>query len=200
MKDEDCEDRAQAQLASLKRSMRKTLEDATVRAMHKVMAEFEAKSDERVMKMPKQRCTLCNYQHGHAIGCKNNPVDIAIAKMVDQPAQPVGQPEYKFCDDGKVIFKNPEILSQRAQEQHQELVAIGWYIEGYGAVLGAVRPNLRYEEWRPFYAIKTPPQRKPLTDEEIEEVWRRVQANDFHDCVQPFARAIEAKLKEKNHG
>jgi len=37
-----------------------------------------------------------------------------------------------------------------------------------------------------------------LTDEEIEQVWKRVQANDFHDCVQPFARAIEAKLKAKN--
>ena len=33
---------------------------------------------------------------------------------------------------------------------------------------------------------------KPLTNEEIENVWERVQANDFHDCVQPFARAIEA--------
>jgi len=39
-----------------------------------------------------------------------------------------------------------------------------------------------------------------LTDEEVEAVWKRVQANDFHDCVQPFARAIEAKLKEKNNG
>ena len=37
-----------------------------------------------------------------------------------------------------------------------------------------------------------PTQRKPLTDEQIETIWRRVQANDFHDCVQPFARAIEA--------
>jgi hypothetical protein len=37
-----------------------------------------------------------------------------------------------------------------------------------------------------------PPQRKPLTDKQIEQVWKRVQANDFHDCVQPFARAIEA--------
>jgi hypothetical protein len=37
-----------------------------------------------------------------------------------------------------------------------------------------------------------------LTDEQIEKVWQRVQANDFHDCVQPFAQAIEAKLKEKN--
>jgi hypothetical protein len=37
-----------------------------------------------------------------------------------------------------------------------------------------------------------------LTDEDAEEVWRNVQTSDFHDCVQPFARAIEAKLKEKN--
>jgi hypothetical protein len=41
---------------------------------------------------------------------------------------------------------------------------------------------------------------KPLTNEEIENVWGRVQANDFHECVQPFARAIEAAhgIKEKN--
>lgn len=25
-----------------------------------------------------KRCPLCNYQHGHQIGCKNNPVDIAL--------------------------------------------------------------------------------------------------------------------------
>jgi hypothetical protein len=36
---------------------------------------------------PAQRCPLCNYQHGHAIGCENNPVDIALAKMAEQPAQ-----------------------------------------------------------------------------------------------------------------
>ena len=51
---EDYEAHAQAQLASLKRDMRKTMEDATVRAMHKVMAEFEAKSDERLMEMPEK--------------------------------------------------------------------------------------------------------------------------------------------------
>jgi hypothetical protein len=27
-----------------------------------------------------RRCPLCNYQHGHAIGCKNNPVDIALSE------------------------------------------------------------------------------------------------------------------------
>ena len=38
----------------------------------------------------------------------------------------------------------------------------------------------------------SPPVRKPLTNEQIETVWRSVQANDFHDCVKSFARAIEA--------
>jgi hypothetical protein len=37
-----------------------------------------------------------------------------------------------------------------------------------------------------------------LSDEEIEKVWQRTQANDFHDCVQPFAQAVEAALKERN--
>jgi len=44
---------------------------------------------------------------------------------------------------------------------------------------------------QPLYT-SPPAQRKPLTDEEIETVWGSVQANDFHDCVKPFARAIEA--------
>ena len=43
----------------------------------------------------------------------------------------------------------------------------------------------------PLYT-SPPAQRKPLTDAQIETVWRSVQANDFHDCVKPFARAIEA--------
>ena len=47
-------------------------------------------------------------------------------------------------------------------------------------------------DWLKHMVRVAPPQRKPLTDEQIETIWRRVQANDFHDCVQPFARAIEA--------
>ena len=34
--------------------------------------------------MDKPVCLLCNYQHGHAIGCKNNPVDIALNKMAQR--------------------------------------------------------------------------------------------------------------------
>jgi len=50
-----------------------------------------------------------------------------------------------------------------------------------------------------FYT--TPPQRKPLTDEEIVEIGTQCQWYDG-DCERfdsiGFARAIEAKLKEKN--
>ena len=37
-----------------------------------------------------------------------------------------------------------------------------------------------------------------LTNDEIEKVWQNVETSDFQDCVQPFAQAVEAKLKEKN--
>jgi len=45
-----------------------------------------------------------------------------------------------------------------------------------------------------------PPQRTwvGLTDEKIEHVWRKVEASDFHDCVLPFAKELEAELKKEN--
>ena len=49
----------------------------------------------------------------------------------------------------------------------------------------------------PVYA--TPPQRKPLTDEEISDLWCKVSNTDFVTAdTHEFARAIEAKLKERN--
>ena len=42
----------------------------------------------------------------------------AIKEALEQPAQPQQeQPIYKYCDDGKVIFTNPEILSQRPNKE-----------------------------------------------------------------------------------
>ena len=50
--DEEFERIAQRQLAELKKSTKVTTEDAAVRAVHKVMAEFNAKSDHRLMESP----------------------------------------------------------------------------------------------------------------------------------------------------
>jgi len=61
-----------------------------------------------------------------------------------------------------------------------------------------------HDRWGKEPQIKCPdcetPQRPwvGLTHEEAEEVWKRVEASDFRDVVQPFARAIEAALRSKN--
>lgn len=52
---------------------------------------------------------------------------------------------------------------------------------------------------QPLYT--TPPQRKPLTDEEIKHYWHEACQTDLEltsQLVVYFAKAIEAKLKDKN--
>ena len=53
---------------------------------------------------------------------------------------------------------------------------------------------------QPFYTH--PPQRKPLTDEEIDAVtdsqWAKGVNKPIYAAHRAYARAIEAKLKEKN--
>ena len=31
------------------------------------------------------RCPMCSYQHGHQIGCENNPIDIALRAIAQGP-------------------------------------------------------------------------------------------------------------------
>jgi len=84
------------------------------------------------------------------------------------------------------------LLAQPEQEPH------GWYIDGYGAVIGTAEPkSVRVGEWLPWYT--SPPQRTwvGLTDEDIGDAyvaWDDTNGASFAD----FARAIEAKLKQKN--
>ena len=56
-----------------------------------------------------------------------------------------------------------------------------WALQFYGGQKG-----------KPLYT--TPPQRKPLTDEEIDKIYE----TKVWDARRSFARAIEAKLKERN--
>ena len=44
-------------------------------------------------------------------------VQEAITAIKEALAQPEQKPVYKYCDDGKVIFTNPEILSRRPNKE-----------------------------------------------------------------------------------
>lgn len=74
------------QIAAMRQAL---IEEAALQAMDHPSkdAQFFAKSVYEfltaALEQPAQRCPLCNYQHGHAIGCKNNPVDIALDKMAE---------------------------------------------------------------------------------------------------------------------
>lgn len=77
-------------------------------------------------------------------------------------------------DSGNRLFGSVTLVQENQGSKH-------------GLILLVQDPEANFKT-----AAPKPPARKPLTDEEIETVWRSVQANDFHDCVKPFARAIEA--------
>jgi hypothetical protein len=88
---------------------------------------------------------------------------------------------------------------RQALETEQEPVA--WLSEG-----GDVSRSKRYMDemgfkCNPLYT--SPPKREwvGLTDEEISDLWCKVSNTDFVTIdTHEFARAIEAKLREKNRG
>jgi hypothetical protein len=95
-------------------------------------------------------------------------------------------------------------LRQALSEPEQEPVAWGvfegnlhdmFFTEAEAVEMAQLKGT--HAEAKPLY---TAPQRTwvGLTHEEVEEVWEQVEASDFLDCVHPLARAIEAKLRERN--
>ena len=95
------------------------------------------------------------------------------------------------CGTAEAIAVVEKALAQPEQEPH------GWYIDGYGAVIGTAEPkSVRVGEWLPWYT--TPPQRTwvGLTDEEKSELWEISRA--ALPRYATYASLVEAKLKEKN--
>jgi len=92
-----------------------------------------------------------------------------------------------------VIDKCKEALAQPEQEPVASI-----FISGIG--------EREFDDWGHDLPVGrnllyiTSPQRTwvGLTVDEIETIWRKVEAGDFHDCVLPFAEKLEARLKEKN--
>ena len=101
-----------------------------------------------------QRCLLCNYQHGHAIGCKNNPVDIALNKMAENAPEPE-QPAQQESIDGATLaglHASISILSRLVDQQRRLLVEVedicgrdghgGRLEDGESELIDKVRANL----------------------------------------------------------
>ena len=86
-----------------------------------------------------------------------------------------------------------------AQFEAQEPVA--WMNEEMDYIFfDTERPEpFAFDFWKPLYT--TPPHRKPLSDEQLKEIWLKGKdhGDDWLD-VQGIARAIEAAhgIKEKN--
>jgi hypothetical protein len=150
--------------------------------------------------------------------------DKFLGKYLAQPA-PVQEPEYKFCDDGKVILKNPEMLFQRYRDATppaapvQEPIEFGMNGEKMMFKVGVQQFTLDYEPDTQdefnfmrdmlIHAFSTftpdvkttPPAAKRqwtgLTDEETDtEATQHEQSHGFIQGVQ----WANTKLKEKNNG
>ena len=106
--------------------------------------------------------------------------------------------------DAEIIKYHEETIArlQEALAKQEQGEPVAWMLEGWGPDCGPYFEIYRDDEmgwrnkkeWTPLYT--TPPQRTwvGLTDEEID-TWNIVG----HESLREFVRAIEAKLKQKNH-
>ena len=101
-------------------------------------------------------------------------------------------------------LKNALEMTNRALETKDEPVA--WGMETDGLIYDVICPD-EHEREEGEYTIPLyiTPQRTwvELTDDEIEEVWGNtpIMLNARNNSIRiNFAKSIEAKLKEKNHG
>lgn len=115
--------------------------------------------------------------------------DIALDRMAEN-ARELGLDYEPHCKTGSQCTSKCQQCEQPAQQREPH----GWYINGYGAVLGASEPkSVRPGEWLPFYTSTLA--NKPwegLTDAEFQWIY------DNGRTPAGMMELVEAKLKEKN--
>jgi len=126
-----------------------------------------------------------------------------VASMLVTPVNAIptaAQPEQETVAwERPIIYTPPHMIAAQPEQEPvawMTITAYGdeddiWYENPEGKLI---------EGWtyKPLYT--TPPQRKPLTGEEIEFAWMKVMQSTPGTAlpIHEFARAIETKLKEKN--
>ena len=92
------------------------------------------------------------------------------------------------------LHEENEQLRQALAQPEQEPVA--WQDPQYKTL---IEPHKAHPDWIPLYTAPLKREWVGLTDEDLKPLcdeWRIM----YGGYVDDFARAIEAKLKEKNHG
>ena len=99
----------------------------------------------------------------------------------------------------KNVGKNLDAITAIKEALAQTQEPHGWYIDGYGAVIGTAEPkSVRVGEWLPWYTAT--PQRTwvGLTDKEIDSYFED-HGWSLSEDYYPVIKDIEAKLKDKNN-
>jgi hypothetical protein len=128
---------------------------------------------------------------------KNLDAITAIKQALAQTQEPVPPPWWPAVENILTEYglQAIDFVADFKQALAQTQEPHGWYIDGYGAVIGTAEPkSVRVGEWLPWYTAT--PQRTwvGLTDEEVKDiVW-----NLPYEPSQEHIRAIEARLKELN--
>ena len=148
---------------------------------------IQSKIKEALAQPEQERCVGCEACIDTACGRDECPKGWPKALQPEQ--EPVA-----YCN-GMPAYEGPLSKTQR-KEPEQEPVATLDDLEQeiYENTRQFVSRDVM--EWMLKRYYTTPPQRKPLTDEEIGAILEGVNA--YGTRLYTFARAIEAKLKEKN--
>ena len=111
--------------------------------------------------------------------------------------------ELDMVDDGSgnMVFRKEQAITAMEKLLAQpEQEPLAWISTGTARMIHWTADKPAYgDDWVPLYPA--PPQRKPLTDEDIERIVREATVGE-HGIGYTIARAIEAAhgIKEKNNG
>ena len=158
-----------------------------LKAITAIKAALEAKDEPDAYGYAKRLAEAIWSKHYKTIAPQWEPFDelIGVLTQIDNMTSGLIFPPQKEAKDEPVAWVNLDDLYDLEAGEDGDVPYV---------VRGNEQPK-NMPKSIPLYTI--PPQRKPLTDEEIASIYMNHTDRPMH-AQWDFARAIEAKLKEKN--
>ena len=165
--------------------------DNLFRGMSKSMQKLQARSINEVLELPNHTQSLpaqlvyeCSRSHPHENMDAMCELRTEIARLTNENARLKAQPEHGWTPKRIAgIARLKDAQDKRLAQPEQEPVTWRYKIvDVFGRPVWTLKtPNsdTRVLESQPLYT--TPPQRKPLTDEQRDAIARQAAENDWHD-------------------